>query len=139
MKYLFLMAIFYCSFSYGQVVNAIYTPLPLANQTATTVNSPVQQNFNFRGGHFIINCSSFVSGTYTPHIQGMDPISGIWYDILVGSAISSVGITILKIYPGIGSTANASSSDILPQIWRVQLVGASTPSMVISVDAFLEL
>jgi len=139
MRYLALILCFVSSLAFSQVANTTYQPLPLATQTATTVNSPVQNNFNYRGGHFIINVVTATSGNYTPHIQAQDPISGIWYDILVGSAISTVGTTVLKVYPGIGASANASASDILPLTWRVQLIGASTPSMVISVSAYLEL
>lgn len=130
---------FVSSFAFSQVANTTYTPLPQATQTATTVNSPVQMNYNYRGGHFIINVVTATSGTYTPHIQAQDDSSGIWYDILVGSAISASGITILKVYPGIGAIANGTANDILPKTWRIQLVGASTPNMVISVDAYLEL
>lgn len=122
----------------AQVSNTTYQPLPQNTYTATTVNSMDQTNNNYKGGHFIINIVTATSGTYTPHIQAKDPISGLYYDILVGSALSAVGTTILKVYPGIGVVANGSASDILPQIWRVQLIGASTPSMVLSVDAYLE-
>lgn len=139
MKYIFLILCFFCSLSHGQMANTSSSPLSLATYTATTVNSTNQQNFNYRGGHFIINVVTVNSGTYTPHIQGYDPTSGIWYDILVGTAISSPGLTVLKIYPGITAASNVSVSDILPQIWRVQLIGGSTPSIIISVDAYLEL
>jgi len=139
MKYLILLMCFVSSFAFAQVANTNYTPLPQATQTATTVNSPVQTNYNYRGGHFIINVMTVTGGTYTPHIQAQDPISFTWYDILVGPTISASGITILKIYPGIGVVTNGSASDILPLTWRVQLIGASTPNMMISVDVYLEL
>jgi len=140
MKYIIALLCFVCSLaSAQQITNTTYTPLPSALQTAATVNSGVQQNANYRGGHFIINVSSYNIGTYTPHIQGLDPVSGNWYDILVGPGISAIGTTIIKVYPGIGASTNAASPDILPLNWRVQLIGTSTPSMTISVDAYLEL
>lgn len=123
----------------SQITNTTFTPLPQATQTAATVNSLPQTNNSYRGGHFIINVITVTSGTYTPHVQGYDPASGLWYDILVGSAISASGTTVLKVYPGIGVVANGSASDILPLTWRIQLIGASTPSMIMSVDAYMEI
>ena len=129
-----LMFLITCA-AIGQVTNISITPLPSATYTATTVNSPDQTNANFKGGHIIIYVASVNSGTYTPKIQGKDQVSGLYYDILTGSAISASGTTVLKVYPGIGVVANGSASDILPAVWRVQLNGASTPSMVLSVQA----
>jgi hypothetical protein len=136
---IFLSMCLLCFSAMAQITNTTYTPLPQATQTATTVNSLAQSNTSYRGGHFIVTVVTATSGTYTPHIQGYDPASGLWYDILIGSAISAVGTTVLKVYPGIGVVANGSASDVLPLTWRVQLIGASTPSMVISVDAYLEI
>jgi len=137
-KKIVLAALLIANISNAQQANTSVTPLPLTTQTAATVNSPSQTNTNYRGGHFIIKVVTATSGTYTPRIQGYDPISQAWYDILVGSAISAAGTTVLKVYPGIGVVANGSASDILPLTWRVQLIGASTPNMIFSVSAYLE-
>ncbi len=107
-------------------------------RTAATVNSGDQTNSQWHRAHIIINVSAYTSGNYTPHIQGKDPVSGTYYDILVGTAIASTGITILKVGPGFGSIPNGATADMLPQAWRVQLIGVSTPSMTFSVGAFLE-
>lgn len=130
---------FACASCFAQVTNTSGSPLPLATYTAATVNSPDQLNYNYRGAHIIINVVTVTSGTYTPHIQAKDPISGLYYDLLVGTAISASGVTVLKVYPGIATLSNGSASDILPSVWRVQLIGASTPSMVLSVWSDLEL
>jgi hypothetical protein len=110
---------------------------PAAAQTQTSLVSNDQQNASWRGVHVVVVVSSYTSGTYTPHIQGEDPY-GNYYDILVGPAISATGTTVLKVYPGIATLANGAASDLLPTVWRVTLVGASTPSMTISVGANLE-
>lgn len=137
--FLFIALCFACMACFAQVTNVAGNPLPSGTYTATTVNSPDQLNFNYRGGHIIINVVTATSGNYTPHIQAKDPNSGLYYDVLVGSAISTSGVTVLKVYPGIATLANGSASDILPSVWRVQLIGASTPSMVLSVWCELEL
>lgn len=79
-------------------------------------------NFNFRGCHIVFNVTA-VSGTGSvkPVIQAIDPADGAFYDLLVGPAVTTIGKTILKLYPGITASANASASDILPRRWRVEV------------------
>lgn len=139
MKYALVFLLLFASIAHAQTINTTAIPLVSTAQTATTVNSVDQSNLVALGGHFVVNVSAFTSGTYTPHVQGKDPVSGAYYDILVGPAIGATGTTILKVYPGIGAIANAASPDILPLTWRVQLIGASTPSMMISVAVYLDL
>lgn len=139
MKYILLLLAFVSSLTFAQVSNTTVTPLTSTAQTATSVTSGDFGNFGYRGAHFIVNVTTFTSGTYTPKIQGKDPVTGTYYDILVGPAISATGATILKIYPGISTIANGAASDVLPQTWRVVLTGASTPNMVLSVVANLEI
>jgi hypothetical protein len=115
-----------------QNVNDNGSVLPSASYTATTVNSTTLINSYSAGGHIIINVSAWNAGSYTPHIQGYDQVSGQFYDILVGNAISSTGVTVLKVYPGVGIVANGAAADIIPQYWRVQLIG-STPNMTLSI------
>ena len=117
--------------------NLSATILPSALRTAAQVSSADQINLRWTGATVIVNVTAFVSGTYTPKIQGKDPVSGTYYDILVGPAIGATGITILKIYPGISVVANGAASDFLPRVWRVQLNG-TTPSMTISIGANLQ-
>lgn len=138
MKHILLALLFACSFAHAQTSNQSMTVLPSAAYTATTVNSGAINNTSWKGGHVIVNISAFTGGTYTPHVQAQDPVSLVWYDILVGTALGATGTTILKVYPGIGVIANGSASDILPLTWRVQMIGASTPNMTFSVSAYLE-
>lgn len=110
---------------------------PLA-RTTTPINSIDQVNANYKGAHIFINITNYVSGTYTVNIQEKDPVSGTYVTILSSAALGANGITVLKVYPGITAATNLSVSDILPRQWRVNLIGATTPSMTISVGALLE-
>lgn len=121
----------------AQVTNAQLIILPATVQTAAQVNSSDVTNTYYRGVHLVITVSGYVSGSYTPTLQAKNVTTGSYYDLLVGTAITANGQTVLKLYPGIGSSANAAASDILPKTWRVQLNGASTPNMTIAVDAML--
>jgi hypothetical protein len=110
--------------------NSEITVLASAARTADT-NSPDQTNYNWRGGHIIINVTVLTTSVI-PTIKGKDPISGTYYSLLVGSSIASTGITILKIYPGILAVANAAASDILPRTWRLEMDHLDATTMTYS-------
>jgi hypothetical protein len=124
------------SFSNAQSIQA-QRVLESAARTDATVNSATQNNNSWRSAHIIIVTSAFTAGTYTPHVPGMDPVSGTFYDILVGAAIAGTGTVVLKVGPGITPAANLAVSDMLPKIWRVQMVGAAGQSMTFSIGALL--
>lgn len=126
-----------CSVAFAQTTNTTLIPISTSVQTATTVNSNDINSQYYTGGDILIYVSAYTSGTYTPHIQGKDPASGQYYDILVGTAINSAGMNVLHVCRDCLAIPNVSAQAILPYTWRVQLVGASSPSMLISVGANL--
>lgn len=113
--------------------------LASAARTAT-VDSDDQRDANAEAVHVIVNVTA-VAGTspsMTARIQGRDPASGGYYDLLVGSAITATGMTVLKVGPGLGAVANGAAADILPDVWRVRCeIGGTTPSFTFSVGAVL--
>lgn len=113
--------------------NTQETLLASAARTLATTSADFT-NFNARGAHVIIDVSAYTSGNLVVTIQGKDPVSGNYYDLLVGATIAATGTTVLKIYPGIGQIANGAASDILPRIWRVS---CSAVSATYSVGAVL--
>ena len=109
-----------------------------ARTTATT--SELITNSDYRGCHIIIDVTVEVdTATITPTIQGYDSVSGKYYTLLVGSAITAVGTTVLRIYPGLTASANVIANDILPNKFRVSMAVADTDSMTYSVSASLVL
>ncbi len=113
-------------------------PLFASAARTATENSPDQQNIEARGLHVIIDVTLDPAlASITPHIQGKDPASGKYYDLLVGVAITATGTTVLKVYPGIAVAANAAASDIMPKTWRVRMVHVDADSITYSVGAAL--
>ena len=91
-----------------------------ASAVTASQSSSSQYNAGHRGAHIVINATAVASGaSLTPSIVGI--CKGVEYTILGGSAISSTGTTVLKVYPGITAAANAAASDVLPQQWRVDV------------------
>lgn len=110
-----------------------------AARTAT-VNSADLNDPTAEAVHVIVDVTavSGTSPTLTPKLQGKDPASGVYYDVLVGAAITATGTTVLKLGPGITAIPNLAASDFLPDTWRVRLeIGGTTPSFTCTVGAVL--
>jgi len=73
------------------------------------------------------------SASITPIIRAKDPVSGKYYDILVGAAIIATGTVILKIGPSLTGAANLVAKDFIPRSWNFQMAVADTDSMTYSV------
>jgi hypothetical protein len=111
----------------------------LASSARTaSANSEDFANFYNKGGHFIIDVSAVAdTPSIVATIQGKDPASGTYYDLISGIAITATGIQVLKIYPGIFSVANAAASDVLPKTFRASVANADSDSITYSVSVVL--
>ncbi len=118
---------------------ANYT-LPLieyAERSSSETSSTIT-NYNHKGAHFFFVVDAIAAdATITPSISGRDPETNLRYDILVGTTITTTGITVLKIYPGIGQIPNGSASDILPTNFRVEADYGGTGTITYSVTCAL--
>lgn len=94
------------------------TLLASAARTATA-SSADQVNYNGRGVHVALNVSSAGTGSITLKIEGKDPISGAYYTLLEGTAVTTNSLNLYKVYPGVTAAANAAASDVVPRTWRV--------------------
>jgi hypothetical protein len=110
-----------------------------AARTAT-VSSATLNNGNYRGGQFIINVTAIAA---TPSvvfsIEARDLISNTFYSLLDSVAITGVGQTILRVYPGLTAAANLVANDLLPFQWRITATHADADSITYSVGANLML
>lgn len=108
-----------------------------AARTAT-INSPDLYAGDPKGLHLIIDVTAVAATpSVVPTIQGKDPLSGKYYDLLVGAAITATGTTVLKLYPGITAVANGAASDVLPDVWRLRMVHADADSITYTAAAHM--
>lgn len=119
------------------VENRALTVLASAVRAASN-NSADQKNRNATGLHLIIDVTA-VPGvdTVTFVIKGKDPLSGKYYTVLSGSAISATGTTVLKMFPGFTNVANSVANDVLPADWRVEVTHSAATNFTYSVGAQL--
>lgn len=117
--------------------NESITLLPSSARTATT-NSNDINNRTSCGVHVIIDVTA---ASATPSvvfkIQGKDPLSGKYYDLLTSAAITGTGTTVLKVFPSATAATNLAVNDFLPKVWRVLATHADTDSITYSVSANL--
>lgn len=122
--------------AYAQLAPLSGTLLSSQTTSAATLTSTDRTNSGWRGVMVIVNISARIGGTYTPKIQGKDPLSGNYFDLLVGSSLATTTTTSLTVYPGVASVTNMSANNVLPATWRVVLTGSSA-SMTVSTSFVL--
>lgn len=118
-----------------QAVNPLTRDLPvLSTFTAAgagTVNSADQSGYNVSRITCVFRVAS-QSGTPSTvvTIQGKDSISGQYYTLLAGAAVTTVSVNPYFVGAGVVSTANVSAGLPLPRFWRTSAVtGGGTPSI----------
>lgn len=118
-------------------VNAEQTVFASAARTASSDGADLTNTGN-RGLHVVIDMTAVPgTDTVTFTLQGKDALSGKYYDLLVSLAIVATGTTVLKLYPGITASSNASASDVLPETFRVKITHSAGTSFTYSVSAKL--
>ena len=119
----------------GNNFNAI--ALESAARIATN-NSDDLTNSQHRGCHVIIDVTDITATpSVVPTIQGKDSLSGKYYTLLVGAAITATGTTILKVYPGLTADANLVTNDIVPSKFRILMTHGDADSITYSVSVSL--
>ncbi len=67
-------------------------------------------------------------------ISGQDPVSGASYTILTSAAITSTGLTVLRVHPQLSAAANTIAKDMLPAAVSVTATHADADSITYSVS-----
>lgn len=107
---------------------------PSAARTATPY-SPALYTRGTQGVQVVWNVTA-VSGTpsLTLHIQGFDPASASWYDILVSAATATVSQKIMTVALSVTPATNLAVSTMIPDTMRIQVVHGTTDSVTYSVS-----
>ena len=107
-----------------------------ATPTAVTLQSG---RYNYL--HLVIDVTAV---TATPSvvctIDGLDPISGKYYNLLTSTAMTDAGspyTRVLKLGPGLTAAANLTALEVLPDTIRVTMTHGDADSITYSVGANL--
>lgn len=86
------------------------------------------------------------SGTLAVTVQGQDPVSKVWYNILTGVELSAVTSVpqVLQVHPAITDLIAVAGDDepivnvrsaLVPAVWRLSVVQGGTGDMTWSIGA----
>ena len=114
--------------------NTDITALASAARTAT-LNSGDLTNYNGRGLHVVLDVTNAGTGSITLTIQAKDALSGQYYTLLAGAAVTTVSTNVYKVFPGATAVANAAANDILPRTYRILVTHNNANSITYSVGA----
>lgn len=121
-------------------MNNLRTSALIAHDAASAgVNGLDMGGAQYKGAIVFIDVSAIsgTSPTLTVTVEGKSP-DGTYYTILESAAISSTGLTVLRIYPGLAASANTVANDVLPTLWRVKsAIGGTGPSVTANIYADL--
>jgi hypothetical protein len=108
-----------------------------AARTATPTPVPLTVSYA-RGLALVIDVTAIVTApSVTVAIEAFDATSGKWVALLTSAAITAVGTTVLRIYPGLAVAANLSANDVLWEQIRVTPTHANGNSITYSISAHL--
>ena len=122
-----------------EVGTVALTPVTLTAASANG-NSADQISHEAHGIVLVVNITAITgtSPTLTVTIQGKDAASGQYYTILASTALTTTGTTVLRVFPALTASANATANDVLPPTWRVlYAIGGTTPAVTATVGANL--
>lgn len=120
-------------------MQGVYNPIDCGNgftlvtaATAQTVNSPDIVNIWGTAGKFFVNVSAATGTSPTTQvtIQGKDSVSGTYYTILAGAALSGVTTAVMTVGKGLTAASNTVANDFLPAVFRFSVTyGGTTPTI----------
>jgi hypothetical protein len=85
----------------------------------TTQTSPDFQALTANGVLVVLNTTAIGTGSVTLSIQGKDRVSGVYYTLLAGAAVTTNTTNTYTVFPGAPATANVSANAALPATWRI--------------------
>lgn len=69
----------------------------------------------------------------TPKIEAKDPVSGKWYTLLTGTALTAVATTVLRVGPDLTASANSVAKNYVPDLVRITMTQAGSGTITYSV------
>lgn len=114
--------------------NSNITVLTSGARTTTQTSSDLT-NYNSKGLKVVLDMTNVGTGNVTLTINGKDSISGKYYPILTGAAVSTNSTNVYTVYPGVTVAANAAVSDVIPRTYQVVVTANNANSATYSVGA----
>lgn len=98
--------------------NIDVTLLASASRTTTQTSADIV-TYNLAGISVFLNMTIVGTGSVTLTINGKDPASGVYYNILTGAAVVSNVGNLYRVMPGIPAVANKDVNAYLPRVIQI--------------------
>lgn len=122
------------------MIRSLGTILTHTAAASGTTSGDVELNYsNVSKIAIFINVTAITgtAPTLTVTLQGKSP-QGVYYTLLASAALTTTGLTVLRVYPAAPATANISANDILPETLRIStVIGGTTPAVTATIAAVL--
>lgn len=103
-------------------------------RTATPTAISVEDD-SVLGIQVVINVTAVgVTPSVVPTIDGYDPLSDTWYNLLTGAAITATGATVLRVHPDLLAVTNLTAQDFLPKKYRLVMTHGNATTITYSVN-----
>lgn len=122
--------------TYEPVFNNLNTSILASAARTTTQTSADQTNPNHRGIKIVLDVTVAGSGSITLTLNGKDLNSGKYYNILTGSAVSTISTNVYTVFPGataVGS-GNVTVSDMISRLFQIVETANNANTMTYSVS-----
>lgn len=120
----------------GQIPTGASTLLSSASRT-TTQTSQDLMNHDCRGIIVVLDMTNVGTGSVTLSIDGKDPVSGKYFNLLTGAAVTTNSTNVYRVYPGLTAAANAIVNDVLPRTYRIVVTANNGNAATYSVGQML--
>jgi hypothetical protein len=108
-----------------------------AARTATPAQGTVSCGYS-SGIVVVIDVTAVgVTPSVTPSIECQDVLSGKWYTLLTGAAITAVGTVVLRAFPGAAVLANLTANDALTERVRLTMTHGNATTITYSASGHL--
>lgn len=120
---------------YGAVATTLDAVLLASAARTATPAAADLTNFGARGIRVVLDITVDTGGlgSVTVAINGKDPASGKYYNLLTSASKSAVATTVLVVYPTITASANLIAQDVLPQTFQITVTHGDANPLTYSV------
>lgn len=116
--------------------NQEFSVLTSASRT-TTQTSPDYTNLSCTGAILVLDITTPGTGSITLSVDGKDPVSGKYYNIITGNPETTTVTRVYRIHIGLTASANATVNDALPKTFRVVVTHNNSNAIVYSLGMIL--
>lgn len=118
--------------------NTEVTLLNSAARTTTQTSSDIT-TYNLSAIQIILDVTTPGTGSITVSIDGKDPASGKYYNLLTGSAVTTAVTNVYTVDPNVPAVANVTAQKRLPRTFRIVVTHNNANSITYSVGYVLQL